>query len=179
MVGLRNICINTLHKGDDDDDDDDDNNNNNNNNQSETRDSSQLSEQVREIITTPNPTQRKQAFCCTRAFVLRGHGAPVAHEPHSASHLLWAYAVRIVAVTAPRNFFKASSVKHAGSIVYSVLPPSLLAADLGTQTCRGAEVVDVIAELSCRFCLPHHTRGAYPSFLATDTQTFCWSHAAM
>jgi hypothetical protein len=36
MVCLRNICINTLHKGDkgkdDDDDDDDDNNNNNNNN---------------------------------------------------------------------------------------------------------------------------------------------------
>jgi hypothetical protein len=29
MVCLRNICINTLHKGDDDDDDDDDNNNNN------------------------------------------------------------------------------------------------------------------------------------------------------
>ena len=28
---LRNISINTLHKGDDDDDDDDDNNNNNNN----------------------------------------------------------------------------------------------------------------------------------------------------
>jgi hypothetical protein len=39
MVCLRNICINTLHKGDndvnddDDDDDDDDNNNNNHNNQ--------------------------------------------------------------------------------------------------------------------------------------------------
>ena len=34
MGFLRNICINTLHKGenDDDDDDDDDNNNNNNNN---------------------------------------------------------------------------------------------------------------------------------------------------
>ena len=34
MVCLRNICVNTLHKGDndDDDDDDDDNNNNNNNN---------------------------------------------------------------------------------------------------------------------------------------------------
>ena len=35
MVCLRNICINTLHKGDnddDDDDDDDDDNNNNNNN---------------------------------------------------------------------------------------------------------------------------------------------------
>ena len=35
MVCLRNICINTLHKGNndddyDDDDDDDDNNNNNN-----------------------------------------------------------------------------------------------------------------------------------------------------
>jgi len=30
MVCLRNICINTLHKGDDDDDDDDDDNNNNN-----------------------------------------------------------------------------------------------------------------------------------------------------
>ena len=27
MVCLRNICINTLHKGDDDDDDDDNNNN--------------------------------------------------------------------------------------------------------------------------------------------------------
>ena len=45
MVCLRNICINTLHKGDDDDDDDDDNddddddnnnNNNNNNNKSES-----------------------------------------------------------------------------------------------------------------------------------------------
>jgi len=37
MVCLRNICINTLHKGDEDDDDDDDNDdddddNNNNNN---------------------------------------------------------------------------------------------------------------------------------------------------
>jgi hypothetical protein len=31
MVCLRNICINTLHKGDGDDDDDDDDNNNNNN----------------------------------------------------------------------------------------------------------------------------------------------------
>ena len=30
MVCLRNICINTLHKGDNDDDDDNDNNNNNN-----------------------------------------------------------------------------------------------------------------------------------------------------
>ena len=32
MVCLRNICVNTVHKGDDDDDDDDDNKNNNNNN---------------------------------------------------------------------------------------------------------------------------------------------------
>ena len=32
IVCLRNISINTLHKGDDDDDDDDDDNNNNNNN---------------------------------------------------------------------------------------------------------------------------------------------------
>jgi hypothetical protein len=32
MVCLRNICINTLQKGDNDDDDDDNNNNNNNNN---------------------------------------------------------------------------------------------------------------------------------------------------
>ena len=37
MICLRNICVNTLHKGDNDgddndDDDDDDNNNNNNNN---------------------------------------------------------------------------------------------------------------------------------------------------
>jgi len=32
MVCLRNISINTLHKGDDDDDDDNNNNNNNNNN---------------------------------------------------------------------------------------------------------------------------------------------------
>jgi hypothetical protein len=32
MVCLRNIGINTLHKGDDDDDDDDDNDNNNNHN---------------------------------------------------------------------------------------------------------------------------------------------------
>jgi hypothetical protein len=54
--------------------------------------------------------------------------------------------------------------------VYSVLPPSLLAADLGRQTFCGAEVVDITAELSCRFCRPHHTRGAYPSILATDTQ---------
>ena len=29
MVCLRNICINTLHKGDNDDDDDDNDNNNN------------------------------------------------------------------------------------------------------------------------------------------------------
>jgi len=43
-VCLRNICINSLHKGynddddddNDDDDDDDDNNNNNNNNSSKT-----------------------------------------------------------------------------------------------------------------------------------------------
>jgi hypothetical protein len=32
IVCFRNICINTLHKGDNDDDDDDNNNNNNNNN---------------------------------------------------------------------------------------------------------------------------------------------------
>ena len=32
MVCLRNICINTLRKGDDDDDNNDDDNNNNNNN---------------------------------------------------------------------------------------------------------------------------------------------------
>ena len=32
MVCLRNICINTLHKGDNEDDDDDDEDNNNNNN---------------------------------------------------------------------------------------------------------------------------------------------------
>ena len=32
MVCLRNICLNTLHKGNNYDDDDDDNNNNNNNN---------------------------------------------------------------------------------------------------------------------------------------------------
>jgi len=32
IVCLRNISINTLHKGDDDGDDDDDDNNNNNNN---------------------------------------------------------------------------------------------------------------------------------------------------
>jgi hypothetical protein len=31
MVCLRNICINTLHKGNSGDDDDDDDNNNNNN----------------------------------------------------------------------------------------------------------------------------------------------------
>ena len=35
MACLRNICINTLHKGDNDDDDDDDNNNNNNNKSSD------------------------------------------------------------------------------------------------------------------------------------------------
>jgi len=32
MVCLRNITVDTLHKGDTEDDDDDDNNNNNNNN---------------------------------------------------------------------------------------------------------------------------------------------------
>ena len=32
MVCLRNISVDTLHKGDTEDDDDDDNNNNNNNN---------------------------------------------------------------------------------------------------------------------------------------------------
>jgi hypothetical protein len=31
IVCFRNICINTLHKGDNDDDDDDDDDNNNNN----------------------------------------------------------------------------------------------------------------------------------------------------
>jgi hypothetical protein len=30
MVCLRNVCINTLHKGDNDDDDEDDDNDNNN-----------------------------------------------------------------------------------------------------------------------------------------------------
>ena len=37
MVCLRNICINTLHKGDDEDDDDDDDDNNNNNNNNNNR----------------------------------------------------------------------------------------------------------------------------------------------
>jgi hypothetical protein len=39
MVCLRNISVDTLHKGDteDDDDDDDDNNNNNNNNNDKRR----------------------------------------------------------------------------------------------------------------------------------------------
>jgi hypothetical protein len=32
MICLRNICINTLHKGDNDDDDDDDDDDDNNNN---------------------------------------------------------------------------------------------------------------------------------------------------
>jgi hypothetical protein len=32
MVCLRNICVNTLHKGESDDDDDDDDNDNHNNN---------------------------------------------------------------------------------------------------------------------------------------------------
>ena len=32
MVCLRNMCVDTLHKGDNDDDDDDDDDNNNNNN---------------------------------------------------------------------------------------------------------------------------------------------------
>ena len=37
IVCLRNISINTLHKGDDDDDDHDDDNDNNNNNNNNTR----------------------------------------------------------------------------------------------------------------------------------------------
>ena len=37
IVCLRNMSINTLHKGDDDDDDDDDDNNNNNNNNNNIR----------------------------------------------------------------------------------------------------------------------------------------------
>jgi len=38
MVCLRNISVDTLHKGDtEDDDDDDDNNNNNNNNNSNNK----------------------------------------------------------------------------------------------------------------------------------------------
>jgi len=36
MVCLRDICINTLHKGDNDDDEDDNNINNNNNNNNNT-----------------------------------------------------------------------------------------------------------------------------------------------
>jgi hypothetical protein len=36
MVCLRNISLDTLHKGDTDDDDDNDNNNNNNNNNNGT-----------------------------------------------------------------------------------------------------------------------------------------------
>ena len=38
IVFIRNISINTLHKGDDDDDDDDDDNNNHNNNNNVFRD---------------------------------------------------------------------------------------------------------------------------------------------
>jgi hypothetical protein len=36
MVCLRDISVDTLHKGDTEDDDDDDNNNNNNNNNNNT-----------------------------------------------------------------------------------------------------------------------------------------------
>jgi glycerol-3-phosphate cytidylyltransferase-like family protein len=36
MICLRNICVDTLHKGDTDDDDDDDDSNNNNNNNLES-----------------------------------------------------------------------------------------------------------------------------------------------
>jgi len=46
MVCLRNISVDTLHKGDtedDDDDDDDDNNNNNNNNNNDNK--------LREVLT--------------------------------------------------------------------------------------------------------------------------------
>ena len=51
MVCLRNICINTLHKGDndDDDDDDDDDNNNNNNNKSRVLGLSMTSVKAKEV----------------------------------------------------------------------------------------------------------------------------------
>jgi hypothetical protein len=53
MVCLRNICINTLHKGDDDDDDDDNNNNNNNNNK---RQVARLKSHQAVYIPLPNAT---------------------------------------------------------------------------------------------------------------------------
>ena len=56
MVCLRNICINTLHKGDNDDDDDDDNddnnNNNNNNNRKQIQTLPKFDETIDHIIST-------------------------------------------------------------------------------------------------------------------------------
>jgi hypothetical protein len=111
-----------------------------NDDHTEKRDLVRLSEQVREIITMPNTTQRRQAHRCSRAFVLRQQAAPDTHEPHSASQLLGARALRIVTVTAPRSPYKASSVKHTGSMQRS--PQSRLAGDSATQTCCGEEAVD-------------------------------------
>ena len=56
MVCLRNICINTLHKGDNDDDDDDDDNNNNKQQQTQQQNNKnkKRQEQVRgDRATTP------------------------------------------------------------------------------------------------------------------------------
>jgi hypothetical protein len=119
---------------------------------------------------------KKQAFSCIRALVLRERGTPpyawtTFCKPTSRSKCF----TNCGSNCTKQSFW--SQVVSSTQEVYSVLPPSLLAADLVTQTCCVAEVVDITAELSCRFCPPHHTRGAYPSFLATDTQTFCWSHA--
>ena len=49
MVCLRNICINTLHKGDNDDDDDDDDDDDNNNNNNDTNREIQELEQGKNV----------------------------------------------------------------------------------------------------------------------------------
>jgi glycerol-3-phosphate cytidylyltransferase-like family protein len=58
MVCLRNICINTLHKGgdDDDDDDDDDNNNNNKNLKIEIQRTCNVKTKVMPVIRVANGT---------------------------------------------------------------------------------------------------------------------------
>jgi len=47
MVCLRNISVNTLHKGDTENDDDDDDNNNNNNNREKKSRQARLAGQVK------------------------------------------------------------------------------------------------------------------------------------
>ena len=66
MVCLRNISVDTLHKGDTDDDDDDDNNNNNNN----------LLMIFRRIGKTEKSNSSLRRVCPVRPLYVHPHGTP-------------------------------------------------------------------------------------------------------